>query len=276
VISSARGRLAGVIGFPVDHSLSPRLHGFWLDKYGIDGAYVKLPVAPADFVPYVRTLARVGFAGVNVTVPHKEAAFAAADETDAFAKRIGAINMMTFKDGAILGRNTDAFGFRESLREQSPSWSAKGAKVVVLGAGGAARAVVAALIDEGATVTVVNRTRSRAEALTAALGGAAADWDRRARLLADADLVVNTTVLGMEGKEPLDLDLGALPKSAAVADIVYTPLETKLLAAARRRGNTAIDGLGMLLHQARPAFTAWFGREPEVTSELRQHVLAGR
>jgi len=264
------------MGFPVAHSLSPRLHNFWLDRYGIDGAYVPLPVAPEHFSSALRSLAQLGFAGVNVTVPHKEAAFAAADETDDLAKRIGAINMLTFKDGRIFGRNTDAFGFRESLREAAPSWSAKGAKAVVLGAGGAARAVVAALIDEGAAVTVANRTRSRAEALTASIGGMAADWDNRARLLAGADLLVNTTVLGMEGKDALDLDLGALPKSALVADIVYVPLETKLLVEARRRGNTAVDGLGMLLHQARPAFAAWFGREPEVTAELRRHVLAGR
>jgi shikimate dehydrogenase len=273
---TARARLAGVLGFPVAHSLSPRLHGFWLDAYGIDGAYVALPVAPSDFVPYLRDLARIGFAGVNVTLPHKEAAFATADEMDALAKRIGAINMITFSGGKIVGRNTDAFGFVESLREAAPRWTPQGRRAVVLGAGGGARAVVAALVDQGASVVVTNRTRARAETLAAALGSETVDWDRRAQALAGADLLVNTTVLGMEGQPPLEIELGALPISALVADIVYTPLETPLLAAARRRGNVVVDGLGMLLHQARPAFAAWFGRDPEVTPALRRHVLESR
>jgi shikimate dehydrogenase len=182
--------------------------------------------------------------------------------------------MISFADGRILGRNTDGYGFRESLREAAPSWSAKGAKAVVLGAGGGARAIVAALVDDGAEVVLINRTRARAEALARAIGGTVADWPRRADALGGAALLVNTTVLGMRGKDPLDLDLAALPSAALVADIVYVPLETPLLAAARARGNVAIDGLGMLLHQARPAFAAWFGREPEVTRALRDFVLA--
>ena len=271
---SARARLAGVMGWPVAHSLSPRLHNYWLDAYGIDGAYVPLPVAPEHFAEALRALGHLSFAGVNVTVPHKEAAFAACDEVDAAAKRIGAVNMISFAGGKILGRNTDGYGFRESLRAGAPSWSGKGRKAVVLGAGGGARAVVAALRDEGAEVTVLNRTRARAEALARDIGGIAGDWAARGAALADAALLVNTTVLGMQGKNALDIDLAALPRSALVADIVYVPLETPLLAAARRRGNVAIDGLGMLLHQARPAFAAWFGREPEVTPALRDHVLA--
>jgi shikimate dehydrogenase len=274
VILSARARLAGVMGYPVAHSLSPRLHNYWLEQYGIDGAYVPLPVAPEDFAAALRALGRLGFAGVNVTVPHKEAAFAACDEVDDAARRMGAVNMISFADGKILGRNTDGYGFRESLREAAPSWSAKGAKVVVLGAGGGARAIVASLVAEGAQVALINRTRARAEALARDIGGNVVDWSQRAAALDGAALLVNTTVLGMQGKEPLDLDLHALPKSALVADIVYVPLETPLLAAARARGNVAIDGLGMLLHQARPAFAAWFGREPEVTRALRSFVLA--
>ena len=274
MILSARARLAGVMGYPVAHSLSPRLHNYWLDQYGIDGAYVPLPVAPAHFTAALRALGQLGFAGVNITVPHKEAAFAACDEVDAAARRMGAVNMISFAGGKILGRNTDGYGFRESLREAAASWSAKGAKAVVLGAGGGARAVVASLIDEGARVVLVNRTRARADALAGDIGGTVADWSQRTAALDGAALLVNTTVLGMHGKEPLDLDLKALPTSALVADIVYVPLQTPLLAAARARGNVAIDGLGMLLHQARPAFAAWFGREPEVTPALRSFVLA--
>jgi shikimate dehydrogenase len=274
VILSARARLAGVMGYPVAHSLSPRLHNYWLEQYGIDGAYVPLPVAPEDFVAALRALGRLGFAGVNVTVPHKEAACAACAAVDDAARRMGAVNMISFADGKILGRNTDGYGFRESLREAAPSWSAKGVKVVVLGAGGGARAIVASLVAEGAQVALINRTRARAEALARDIGGAVVDWPRRAAALDGAALLVNATVLGMQGKAPLDLDLGALPKTALVADIVYVPLETPLLAAARARGNVAIDGLGMLLHQARPAFAAWFGREPEVTPALRSFVLA--
>jgi shikimate dehydrogenase len=262
------------MGFPVGHSLSPRLHSYWLEKYGIDGAYLRLPVAPGDFVTYLHAIQRLGFAGVNVTVPHKEAAFAVSDETDAHAKRTGAVNMITFAGVKIIGRSTDGYGFRESLREAAPNWSPKGKRVVVLGAGGGARAVVASLLDEGAEVTVINRTTARAEALTKAIGGRIAEWNARADALAGADLLVNTTLLGMAGQERLDIDLAALPKAAVVADIVYVPLETELLAAARKRGNVVVDGLGMLLHQARPAFAAWFGRDPEVTAELRRHVLA--
>jgi shikimate dehydrogenase len=213
---------------------------------------------------------------VNVTVPHKAAAFAACDEVDAVSRRIGAVNMISFTAGKLCGRNTDGYGFRESLRDAAPSWSANGRRAVVLGAGGGARAVVATLADEGADVVVINRTVARAEALTRDIGGSVAQWEARSSALDGAALLVNTTVLGMQGKEPLEIDLDALPTSALVADIVYVPLETPLLAAARRRGNVAIDGLGMLLHQARPAFAAWFGRDPEVTTELRAHVLAGR
>jgi shikimate dehydrogenase len=280
VTISGRARLAGVMGWPVMHSLSPRLHNYWLERYAIDGAYVPLPAAPENFTACLRALGRLGFAGVNVTVPHKAAALAACDALDDGARRVGAVNMVTFgANGALAGRNTDAYGFLENLRETRPGWTARGARAVVLGAGGGARAVVAALTEAGANeVVVVNRTRARADALAAALGPPArvAEWGDRAKALAGADLLVNTTQLGMEGQPPLELDLGALPRAALVNDIVYAPLETPLLAAAARRGNPTVDGLGMLLHQARPAFAAWFGRDPEVTADLRRHVLAGR
>ncbi|MGQ9366294.1 shikimate dehydrogenase [Azospirillum sp. ST 5-10] len=276
---SGKARLAGVMGWPVGHSRSPRLHGFWLERYGIDGAYVPLAVPPHRAVEAIRALPALGFRGCNVTVPHKEAAAAAVDRLDGTARRMGAVNTIVVgEDGALEGRNTDGFGFLENLRAGAPGWRASDGPAVVVGAGGAARAVVAALLDDGApAVVLVNRTRERAEALAADIGGhvAVADWVSRETLLSDAALLVNTTTQGMAGQLALDLPLDALPGSAVVTDIVYTPLETPLLAAAAARGNRTVDGLGMLLHQARPGFAAWFGREPEVDEELRRFVLGG-
>ncbi|MEO5335438.1 MAG: shikimate dehydrogenase [Magnetospirillum sp. WYHS-4] len=278
MILTGRARLAGVMGWPVSHSLSPRLHGFWLDRYGIDGAYLPLAVRPEDCEVVIRLLPRLGFAGANVTVPHKETAFAVVDELEPLARRIGAVNTLVVReDGGLLGRNTDAFGFLENLRAGQPGFRSAAGPAVVLGAGGAARAVVAALVDDGVPdLRLVNRSRDRAENLAATLGGPirVVDWADRAAALDGAVLLVNTTTLGMKGQPPLDLDLAVLPPEALVTDIVYAPLETPLLAAARARGNPAVDGLGMLLHQARPGFAAWFGREPEVTDELRAFVLA--
>jgi shikimate dehydrogenase len=269
---------AGVMGWPVAHSRSPLLHGFWLTQHGIKGAYELLPVRPEDLKTALRGLVVQGFAGCNLTVPHKQAALAMVDHVDAMAARIGAVNTVTVRrDGTLEGRNTDAFGFRENLRAAEPAWRASAGPAVVLGAGGAARAVVAALLDEGTPeIRLVNRSRDKAAALAAALGGAITviDWSCRATALANAALLVNTTSLGMTGQPPLDLALDALPKTAVVNDIVYAPLETPLLEAARGRGNPAVDGLGMLLHQARPAFAAWFGVTPEVTPALRQTVVA--
>ena len=220
---------------------------------------------------------QMGFRGVNVTVPHKEAALAAVDEADALARRIGAVNTIVVgADGKLTGTNTDGFGFLENLKAGAPEWNAASGPAVVLGAGGAARAVVVALIDAGAPeIILVNRTRERAEKIAADLGGplTVCDWDDRAAVLAGANLLVNTTTLGMTGKAPLDLSLEALPDTALVNDIVYAPLETDLLAAARAWGNPAVDGLGMLLHQARPGFEAWFGVAPEVTPDLRARIL---
>jgi len=274
---SGRSRVAGIIGWPVAHSRSPRLHGFWLRRYGIDGTYVPLPVQAEKFGEALRALPLIGFVGANVTVPHKEAALAAVERASREARRIGAVNTIVVAvDGTLEGRNTDAFGFGESLRTALPGWSAAAGPAVLLGAGGAARAVAVFLLEAGAPeVRVANRTPERAERLAADIGGAirVVGWDDRAVALADAALLVNTTTLGMVGQPPLDLPLDRLPPSAVVNDVVYAPLETALLAAARRRGNPVVDGLGMLLHQARPAFAAWFGVEPEVTPELRRFVL---
>ncbi len=276
MIPSGKARLAGVVGWPVEHSLSPRLHGYWLDHYGVDGAYLPLAVRPDDIAQALEALPAFGFRGVNATVPHKEAALAACHEVDSLARRIGAVNTIRVEGGRLLGSNTDAFGFLENLKEGTPDWRAEAAPAVVLGAGGAARAVVAGLLDAGAPeVRLVNRTLSRAEAIADALGGPVAPvpWDRRGAALAEAGLLVNTTTLGMAGQPPLDLDLSELPADALVTDIVYAPLVTPLLELAMARGNPTVDGLGMLLHQARPGFEAWFGVRPEVTPALRAFVL---
>ncbi len=275
---SGKAVIAGVMGWPVGHSRSPRLHNFWLSRAGIDGAYVPLAVPPDRVNEALRALPALGFAGTNVTIPHKEAAFAAMDETDAIARRIGAVNTVFVRDdGALAGTNTDAFGFLEALRSRLGDWSGAGSAATVLGAGGAARAVVAALQDEGASeIRLVNRTRARAEALCDLFGApvVAVDWTEREDALAGAGLLVNTTALGMAGGEPLDIRLDGLPAEAVVNDIVYTPLETPLLAAARSRGCRAVDGLEMLLHQARPGFAGWYGEEPVVDEALRRHVAA--
>ena len=273
-ILTGHARLAGVLGWPVAHSRSPRLHGFWLERHGIDGAYLPLPVRPDRFAGAVRALADLGFRGANVTIPHKEAAFAVCDRVDRSAHRAGAVNTLVFReDGRVEGSNTDGFGFLENLRAALPGWSAASGPAVLLGAGGSARAIAAALLDAGCPrLTLVNRTPARAEALARALGGPIAVADRPP--LAEAALLVNTTSLGMQGQPPLDLDLSPLPPGAVVADIVYVPLETPLLARARARGLAAVGGLGMLLHQARPGFEAWFGVAPVVDAALADFVAA--
>ncbi len=271
--------LAGVVGWPVGHSLSPRLHGYWLDEHGIDGAYVPLAVTPENFAAAVGQLPHLGFAGANVTVPHKEAALDLIDRADDNARRIGAVNTLVVEsDGGLAGSNSDGFGFRENLKAGHPEWRAEAGPAIVLGAGGAARAIVDTLLEAGAPeVRVVNRTAGRAEALARDIGGAISivAWQDLPGALDNAALLVNATTLGMHGKAPLELDLRPLPATALVNDIVYTPLETPLLSAARARGNPVVDGLGMLLHQARPGFAAWFGIEPTVTPELRDFVIAG-
>lgn len=268
---------AGILGWPVGHSRSPRLHGYWLEKLGIDGTYELLPVKPEDFESVFRALPSMGFVGANVTVPHKEQALILADEVEEWAKRIGAVNTLVVRpDGSILGLNTDAFGFMQNLLETQPTTLGYlNRPAVVLGAGGAARAVIAALVDAGVPeIRLVNRNLERAEKLAADMGGPlrVQGWDRLD--LAGAGLLVNTTSLGMSGQPPLDLDLSALPQDAVVNDIVYTPLMTDLLLRAQARGNPVVDGLGMLLWQAVRGFTLWFGQKPEVTPELRHFMLS--
>jgi shikimate dehydrogenase len=270
-ILSGHARVAGIAGWPVTYSRSPRLHGFWLRRYGIDGTYIPLPIRLGEFVPAMRGLLAAGFAGANVTIPHKLAAFDICDSVDDTARRAGAVNTLVFHEGRIAGSNTDGYGFLENLRSHGVDPGAGPA--LLLGAGGSARAVAAALQDAGAPVTVANRTRARAEALAHDLPGLRVlDWDARVAALSDHALVVNTTPLGMVGHGALDLDLSHAPPSLAVADNVYVPLETPLLAAARARGLRTVEGLGMLLHQAVPGFRAWFGVEPQVDEELRQFV----
>ena len=269
---------AGVMGWPVEHSRSPVLHRFWLRHYGIDGEYVLLPVRPDELESALRSLAERGFAGCNLTLPHKAAALPFLDEIELVARRVGAVNTVIVQPGGkLLGRNTDIAGFLAHLQETAPAWRADAGPAVVLGAGGAARAVVAALLGAGvAELRLVNRHRERAVTLAAALGGAitVTDWAERGAALTDAALLVNATSLGQNGQPPLTLPLDALPPTAVVDDLVYVPLETALLSAARRRGNPVVDGLGMLLHQARPGFAAWFGIMPEVTPALRAAVAA--
>jgi len=273
---SGKARLAGILGWPVSHTKSPRLHNHWLALHGIDGAYVPLPVAPADLAAAVRLLPRLAFAGGNVTVPHKEAVLDFVDIVEPLAARIGAVNTLTIdSDGRITGSNTDALGFLLNLKEVRPTPAAGPA--VVLGAGGAARAACAALLQEGVPqIRLVNRSLDRARQLAADLGGAIVpvEWSGREAALEGAALLVNSTSLGMTGQPPLEISLDRLPEDALVNDMVYAPLETGLLVAARVRGNPVADGIGMLLHQARPGFKAWFGVMPEVTSDIRAMMLA--
>lgn len=282
MLLSGKARIAGVMGWPVGHSRSPRLHGHWFQRYGIDGTYIPLPVRPEDVEPAFRALPRVGFRGWNVTVPHKEAAARLVDELDPAAKRIGAVNtVLVLEDGRTRGLNTDGAGFLANLRQQAPQWRAEGGPVVVLGAGGSARAVATALLDAGVpALRLVNRTVARAAQLAAALTGlgpiASAGWDDLEHALTDAALLVNCTSLGMTGQPPLEIELAPLSPGAVVADLVYAPLETQLLSAARRRGNPAVEGLGMLLHQAVPGFAHWGGVVAEVDEALRAVVLADR
>ena len=274
-------RLAGIMGWPVNHSRSPLLHGFWLNQTGVDGAYVPLPVRSEHIEQAFRALPILGFRGCNLTIPHKQAALRIVDRIDPLARRIGAINtVIVGSDGSLEGRNTDAFGFYENLRESAPSWQPTAGPAVVLGAGGAARAVVAALGDAGvAEIRIVNRTRLRAEAVAGDLSTPETritihSWDDVSTVQRHAGLLVNATSLGMAGEPPLTLDLLSLPPSAPVVDIVYVPLETDLLATARRCGHPVVDGLGMLLHQGRPGFEAWFGVAVRVSAELRAAALA--
>lgn len=256
-------RIAGVLGWPVSHSRSPLLHNFWLKRLGIDGAYIPLPVPPAKFATAIHGLRAAGLRGANVTIPHKEAAFAVCTRVDDTARRAGAVNTLAFTDTEIEGSNTDGAGFIANLLAHGINPAAGPA--LLLGAGGAARAIAASLLDAGISVSICNRSSERAAALGAALPGThIIAWQHRADALAGHALLVNTTAAGTQGASPLDLSLERAPAALAVADIVYVPLQTSLLADAAARGMRTVGGLGMLLHQAVPGFAAWFGVTPIV------------
>lgn len=270
---SGHTRLAGLVGWPVSHSRSPRLHGFWLARYGIDGAYVPLPVQPGHLAAAITGLRAAGFAGVNVTLPFKEEVFALCGRVEDAGHRAGAVNTLVFRPDGIVGTNTDGTGFLANLRAHGVNPAAGPA--LLLGAGGAARAIAAALLDAGAPVTVANRTEARADALAAALPGLrVAAWKDRVAAASESALLVNTTSLGMDGQDPLDMALDGMPAGLVVSDIVYAPLLTPLLADAAARGLRTVGGLGMLLHQAVPGFAAWFGTTPEVDAALHDVVAA--
>ncbi len=265
--------LAGVMGWPVMHSRSPLMHNYWIRQQGLNGTYVPLAIEPAGLAAALRALHPLGFAGCNLTIPHKQEAMAIVDEVDDVARKIGAISCVVVRpDGSLFGTNNDWRGFIGNVKEQQPAWRGDAGPVAVIGGGGGARAICYGLLQEGAReIRLVNRTAARAEAIAAELGGpiTVLPWADRHAALEGVAMAVNTTSQGMVGTAALDLRLDRLPAEALVADIIYTPLETPLLAAARQRGNATVNGLGMLLHQGPPAWKLWFGIEPEVTAELR-------
>ena len=271
-------KLAGIMGMPVFQSRSPIIHNYWIKKHNIKGAYGHFPVQIDNVETAIRGLSALGLAGCNITQPHKLMAMKMMDELTPLAKRIGAINCIVVQpDGSLHGFNNDGFGYIQSLKDVNPAWRADAGPITVIGAGGAARAVVISLLDQGATeIRLINRTRAKAEELAAADPSVVKtyDWSERNASLEGAAMLVNTTNQGMYGQPPLEITLDALPKTAMVSDLIYIPLETPLLAAAKARGHVTSNGLGMLLNQAIPAFEAWFGVKPEITDELRKAVLA--
>jgi shikimate dehydrogenase len=269
-------RNACVVGWPVAHSRSPIIHGFWLRQLGLAGSYAAIAVAPPDFAGFAHDLAANGFVGANVTIPHKQTAFEVCGKVTPTAASLGAVNTLWLENGVLCGDNTDVAGFLAALDEEAPGWDGVEGHAVVLGAGGAARAIVHALRHRGKSVVIANRTRGRAESLAADEGAGVevVDWAALPAVLKGASLLVNTTSLGMKGQPALDIDLSPLPAHAVVNDIVYFPLETALLHAARARGLRTVSGVGMLMHQAAPGFERWFGARPSVTPELRRLVEA--
>ena len=270
--------VAGVMGWPVAHSRSPLIHNHWIRQHHLNGAYALFPVNPLRLEAAIRGLQALGLAGCNITIPHKVQAMQHVDWVDPLAQRMGAINTIVVQaDGALHGYNHDGFGYIASLREAQPAWQPNAGPIVVLGAGGAARAIVVSLMDQGAqAIRVLNRTFGKAQALAQEFGSvvSAYAWEERHEAISDCALLINTTSLGMHGQDVLEMELAQLPPTALVSDAIYVPLETPLLAQARARGHTTVNGLGMLLHQARPAFHAWFGVMPEVSAELRQAIIA--
>jgi shikimate dehydrogenase len=268
--------LAGVMGWPVMHSRSPMLHNYWFEQHGLAGTYVPLAIRPEGLAAALRALHPLGFAGCNLTIPHKQQAMTIVDDVDTLARSIGAISCVVVRpDGSLAGTNNDCYGFIHNIRQEQPGWRADSGPIVVIGAGGGSRAVCYGLAQEGAKkIRLINRTLARAQDIADAFGGPikALPWEQRHDALEDAAMIVNTTSCGMVGQSVLDIRLDKLPKSALAADIIYIPLETPFLAAARKRGNRTVNGLGMLLNQGRPAWKAWFGIEPEVTAELRAMV----
>ena len=262
-------RKACVMGHPIAHSRSPMIHNYWLKKLGIPGVYELKDLKPDEFIPFVKNLAANGYVGGNVTLPHKEAAFRTVSSRDAASEAVGAVNTLWLENGRLMGGNSDTHGFIANLDERAPGWNVKGCRALILGAGGAARAAVYMFKQRGVEVDIVNRTLPRAQELAARFGAKAHGWDALPRLLANADVLVNCTSLGMAGKDPLQIDLAPLKKSAVVYDVIYVPLETRLLGEARRRDHRTVDGLGMLLQQAGFGFRKWFGGNPQVTPELR-------
>lgn len=267
---------AAVIGWPIEHSRSPMIHGHWLKRYAIEGRYTKIAVKPEEVTPFVLSLAARGLAGCNVTLPHKEAVFRAAHVRDKSAEAVGAANTLWLEDGLLHAANTDTYGFMQHLDVSAPAWREKDRPVLLLGAGGAARGIVYGLLEAGVgEVRVANRTLARAEEIAKHFGPRVKSlgWGEAEKAATDSGLLVNTTSLGMAKTGPLDFDVARLPEGAVVADIVYVPLETELLRAARARELVTVDGLGMLLHQAVPGFAKWFGVTPEVTDELRDILV---
>ncbi len=263
---------AAVIGHPISHSKSPLIHGHWIEKYGLKGSYEAIDIAPGNLLPVLDRLVADGYGGFNLTIPHKELVLDWCDDIDQTAQKIGAVNTIAIKEGRSVGMNTDAFGFIQNLREGAADFDFKAGPAMILGAGGAARAALYGLIMAGCPeIIIANRTREKAEALADEFGAGkivVVDWDQVHNALGRAQLLSNTTALGMSGQAPLHLDLSALHPQAIVYDIVYNPLHTDLLRQARQRGNTIVTGIGMLLHQARPAFEAWFGILPDIDEAL--------
>ena len=273
--SGSSGQKAFVIGWPIEHSRSPIIHNHWLERYGIDGHYERIPVRPEDLADFFATLDQAGYVGGNVTIPHKETVFSLVSQTEQAADRLSAVNTVYWRDGELIGTNTDGFGFMEHLRSTIPAWSSPAGPVAVLGAGGAARAIVAALVEDGVPeIRIVNRSIDRADALARELcpGATIFPWSDYEGALDSVQLLVNTTSLGMADMPPLEIDVSSLPRNAVVSDIVYVPLQTGLLRDASAAGLRTVDGLGMLLHQAVPGFEAWFGVRPEVDTALRTMI----